>query len=192
MLVPGFVGPLHDGGYPTGGTVTLVKGNPIVIVDTGDVSQRQQILDGLATHRVAAADVAWVVNTHGHLDHIGNNNLFPAATFVLDGDIARSGEYRTHDFARGPLLIAGGPGANALTILRTPGHTNHDLSVIVATPIGTVAVVGDLFEHAGDDADGSWQRWSQDERLQLESRARVRAMAEYIVPGHGNIFRVER
>jgi glyoxylase-like metal-dependent hydrolase (beta-lactamase superfamily II) len=192
LLVPGFVGALQGQRYPAGGTVTLIKGHPNLVVDTGDVSQRGQILSALADHGIAADDIEWVVNTHGHLDHVGNNNLFPSATFVLAGDLARGGMYWTHDFARRPLLIPGDSGADAVSVMLTPGHTDHDLSVIVASSIGVVAVVGDLFEHAADDADGAWEQWSRDAARQRQSRAAMRALADHIVPGHGGIFRVER
>jgi glyoxylase-like metal-dependent hydrolase (beta-lactamase superfamily II) len=192
VLVPGFVGVQQGQSYLAGGTVTLIKGNPNVVVDTGDVWQRAQIVAALAEHGTAADDVQWVINTHGHLDHVGNNNLFPAATFVLDGDLARDGTYWTHDFSRGPLSIAVGSDDGAITIMFTPGHTDHDLSVIVPASIGVVAVVGDLFEHAADDLGGVWERWSRDVPRQRKSRAAVRALADYIVPGHGGIFRVER
>jgi glyoxylase-like metal-dependent hydrolase (beta-lactamase superfamily II) len=186
------VGALQGDRYPAGGTVTLIKGNPNVVVDTGDVSQRRQILAALADLGTAADDIEWVVNTHGHLDHIGNNNLFPAATFVLDDDLAQGGNYWTHNFARHPLVIAAGPDTGAISVMRTPGHTDRDVSVIVTTSIGVVAVVGDLFEHAADDENGAWERWSRDVPLQRKSRAAVRGLADYIVPGHGGLFRVER
>ena len=192
VLVPGFVGELQGQSYPAGGTVTLIKGIPNVVVDTGDVSQRRQILAALANHGAAADDIQWVVNTHGHLDHVGNNNLFPTATFVLAGDLARDGKYWTHDFARCPLLIASDTDGNDISVMLTPGHTDHDLSVIVPASIGVVAVVGDLFEHAADDKDGAWEQWSRDAPLQRTSRATVRALADYIVPGHGGMFRLER
>jgi glyoxylase-like metal-dependent hydrolase (beta-lactamase superfamily II) len=192
VLVPGFVGALQGRSYPVGGTVTLIKGNPNLVVDTGDVSQCPQILAALADHGTDAADIQWVVNTHGHLDHVGNNNLFPAATFVLGDDLAQDGNYWTHDFTRSPLLIAGDPGDDAIYVMLTPGHTDHDLSVIVPASIGVVAVVGDLFEYAADDEDGAWERWSSDASLQRKSRAAVRALTDYIVPGHGGMFRVER
>jgi len=192
VLVPGFVGAIQGQRYPAGGTVTLLKGNPNVVVDTGDVWQRAQIVAALAEHGTAADDVRWVVNTHGHLDHVGNNNLFPAATFVLDGDLARDGSYWMHDFSRGPLSIPARSGDDAISVMLTPGHTDHDLSVIARAAIGVVAVVGDLFEHAADEVGGVWERWSRDVARQRKSRAAVRAMADYIVPGHGGIFRVER
>ena len=98
-----------DGDKRAGGTVTLITGDPMVVVDTGAPEQRQEILDALTARGQDPANIAWVVNTHGHLDHIGNNNLFPNATFVLDSDLARDGEYQIHDFRVAPLEIVDRP-----------------------------------------------------------------------------------
>lgn len=74
----------------------------------------------------------------------------------------------------------------------TPGHTEHDLSVIVETAEGTVAIVGDPFEHEGDDLDGSWRKWSRKPLEQQASRELVRSLANAIVPGHGGQFTIKK
>ena len=145
VLVQGYVDEISVGRYRAGGTVTLVKGEPNMIVDTGDAWQRHEILDALAALNIDPTNIHYVVNTHGHLDHIGNNSLFSHATFILDSDVSRHAEYWMHDFAAGPLLVDSTDGSPPITVVATPGHADHDLSVIVATDIGTVAVVGDLF-----------------------------------------------
>ena len=190
VLLSGNSTPTGDGRFRAAGTVTLVHGALNVVVDTGDPGQRQQLLDALATQGLSPADIAYVVNTHGHLDHIGNNNLFPGATFILDTDVSRDGVYWTHDFDRGPLELPVPEGDAPVTVMRTPGHTDHDLSVIVETSIGTVAIVGDLFEYEHDGIDRAWIQWSKDAHTQGASRAAVLALAQHIVPGHGDRFAV--
>jgi glyoxylase-like metal-dependent hydrolase (beta-lactamase superfamily II) len=190
VLVRGFVAGATGGRQRASGTVTLITGDPLVIVDTGAPEQRREILDALAARRIDPAAIAWVVNTHGHLDHIGNNNLFPNATFVLDSDLAKDGEYWIHDFRQAPLEIESRDGGEPIVVMLTPGHTDHDLSAIVQTPVGTVAVVGDLFEYEGDRDDNAWRAWSKNPVAQTASRARVMALADYIIPGHGDRFKV--
>lgn len=192
VLVRGYVEPPRAGRQRAGGTVTLIKGAPNVLVDTGAPEQREELLEALANHRVTPGDVTYVVLTHGHLDHIGNNSLFPAATFVLDEDVARTGEYWQHRFRDGPLHIDCEDGGPRITVLATPGHTDHDLSVVVEASIGAVAVVGDLFEYADDQRDGAWMCWSKHPDDQRRSRDLVLSLADYIVPGHGDMFKVER
>ena len=192
VLFPGYARWSREGKLRAGCSVTLIKGELNVVVDTGSPSQRQGLLDALDRAGVRPADVQYVVNSHGHLDHIGNNNLFPGATFVLDADIARNDEYWIHDFGRGSLQLGTATGAGAIEVIRTPGHTDHDLTVMVKTDAGLVAIVGDLFEHEGDWLDHSWEEWSKDRELQQAHRDAVFAAADFIVPGHGPMFRVVR
>jgi glyoxylase-like metal-dependent hydrolase (beta-lactamase superfamily II) len=192
VLVRGFVAGAAGARQRASGTVTLITGDPLVIVDTGAPEQRREILDALAAHRVNPAAIRWVVNTHGHLDHVGNNNLFPNATFVLDSDLANDGEYWIHDFRQRSLEIESRDGGDPIVVMLTPGHTDHDLSVVVKTSAGTIAVVGDLFEYEGDWNDNAWRAWSKDPVAQQASRGAVLALADYIIPGHGDRFRVER
>lgn len=189
VLTTGYVQSPRDGRQAAAATVTLFKGSPNIVVDTGDPLQRDEILASLASHGVSTGQVAWVVNTHGHLDHVGNNNLFPDATFVLEADLAQRGEYWTHDFAAGPLLINAGHGDSPVRVVLTPGHTDHDLSVLVRTAQGIVAAVGDLFEYADDVIDGAWKVWSRDVERQRASREEMLASADFIIPGHGPMFR---
>ena len=176
--------------HRAGGTVTLITGNPNVIVDTGAPEQLQQIVEALARHGIETAAIQYVINTHGHLDHIGNNNLFPQATFVLDTDLAKNGEYWAHDFRQSALEITSLDGGPPIVVMCTPGHTDHDLTVMVETSSGTVAVVGDLFEYEGDGVDTAWLAWSKNPVAQQASRDMVLSLADYVIPGHGERFAV--
>jgi len=190
VLLAGYSRWTREGKQRAGGTVTLIKGAPNVLVDTGAPEQRQQLLDALAADRVDASEVAFVVLTHGHLDHIGNNNLFPNATFVLESDIGRDGEYWLHDFDRAPFLIETTDGGPPVEIIVTRGHTDHDVSVLVQTTAGTVAVVGDLFGHDRDWVDEIWREFTTNEARQRKSREMILQRADFIVPGHGTMFKV--
>jgi glyoxylase-like metal-dependent hydrolase (beta-lactamase superfamily II) len=78
--------------------------------------------------------------------------------------------------------------ADGVQIIATPGHTSEDISVLVTTERGVVAIVGDLFENADDDRDESWVRFSRDPRRQRTHRAEILSIADLIVPGHGDMF----
>ena len=56
--------------------------------------------------------------------------------------------------------------------------------------LAPIAVAGDLFEYEGDWNDNSWRAWSKDPSTQEASRRRVLALADYIIPGHGDRFKV--
>jgi glyoxylase-like metal-dependent hydrolase (beta-lactamase superfamily II) len=64
-------------------TCTLVKSEgsgPVVIVDTMTAWDGERIAKTLMDdHGLECDDVDFVVCTHGHSDHVGNNNLFKKA-----------------------------------------------------------------------------------------------------------------
>lgn len=169
------------------GTVTLVRGPLVVLVDTGAPGDEEEIVRALGGQGLRPRDVQWVVCTHGHSDHAGNLGLFPHATFVVSHDISRHDLYLSHDFSSGaPYRLD-----EWLEVVGTAGHCGRDVSLLVrGTTLGTVAVVGDLFERE-DDQD-SWPQLSENPEVQAVSRKRVWALADVIVPGHGPPFMVNR
>lgn len=78
---------------------------------------------------------------------------------------------------------------------RTPGHTIECISLIVdnCDTYGRVALAGDLFERQDDidDADVWLSAGSQDDILQQLYRTAIYKSVDYILPGHGDIFKTE-
>jgi hypothetical protein len=62
--------------------------------------------------------------------------------------------------------------------------------VLVTTANGLVAIVGDLFEHADDAREESWLASSSNSEQQRASREHILSIAQWIVPGHGEMFSV--
>ena len=79
-------------------------------------------------------------------------------------------------------------------MLPTPGHTLDSVSVRVVTVAGVVVIAGDTFEKEEDLEDESvWlEAGSEDEAAQRKSRDLILQTADYIVPGHGPMFKVRR
>lgn len=169
-------------------TATLIQGRVKMVVDTGLPIDRELILDALRTNNVRSEEIAYVVNTCGQSDHTGNNNLFPQATFFVSYDISQRDEYRFFDlFRQGQAYVID----EELQVHPTPGHSGRDLSVLVKTDEGIVAVTGDLFERKEDlENDSLWRSFSEHPDLQEKSRARILAVADFIVPGHGDKFAI--
>jgi glyoxylase-like metal-dependent hydrolase (beta-lactamase superfamily II) len=183
VLRSGYARVETDGVTRAGGSVALVLSERRIIVDTGGPSERSVILGALARNGLVPEQIDCVVCTHGHTDHVGNNNLFPGATFFMGGDCSRGDRFREVDYASGPLEIA-----PDVQVTATPGHTSEDLSVVVRTARGVVAIVGDLFEDANDALGDRWAAFSRDPVRQRRSRAEILAIADCIVPGHGEPF----
>jgi len=183
---PGYAYVDSAGVLRAGGTVTLVNAEGTwIIIDTGGPSERSVVLDALDQNDLVPESIDYVVCTHGHIDHVGNNNLFSHATFLLGQDRSVGDAFETLDaLSGGPLELAPG-----VQLMWTPGHTSEDISLLVTTNRGLVAVVGDLFENE-DIGDESWVSYSRDPEQQRQYRAEILMLADFIVPGHGAMFSV--
>jgi glyoxylase-like metal-dependent hydrolase (beta-lactamase superfamily II) len=166
-----------------GCTISLIRGDEVILVDTGGPSESATLVALLAGQRLRPEDMQHVIFTHGHIDHVGNGNLFPQATFISGRDRAVGDFYDRLDFSAGPIRLT-----EDVHIMPTPGHTPEDISVLVTTDAGLVAIVGDLFEHANDARDNSWLASSSNPEQQRASREHILSIARRIVPGHGDIF----
>lgn len=158
----------------------------LIVVDTGVPSMRMKLLKCLKDSRIKPNEVNYVVTTHSDIDHIGNLNLFPEAIFIAGNDIIKKDVFI--DFFERRYAVD-----ENVKIIATPGHDSKSISVIVKTAEGIVAIVGDLFEKENDwQEEGTWEPWSQNPKLQMKHRTKIWQIADYIVPGHGPMFRVDK
>ncbi len=169
-----------------GCSITLVRGGINVLFETGGPQDRELLTQALRDEGVRPEDINTVVCSHGHSDHAGNLNLFPDALIISGFDISRGDLYTIHGFGAGkPYVLADG-----LEVFPTPGHTGEDVSLMVSTPNGKVAIVGDLFEDEHDE--DAWRAMSRNPRLHEASRSKILSSADYIIPGHGEMFATRR
>jgi glyoxylase-like metal-dependent hydrolase (beta-lactamase superfamily II) len=179
VLVEGYSVPTEvDGKYKVAGTVTLIRGdNAIVVADPGMVSDRALILEALNTEGLSPEEVTHVFISHHHPDHTVSVALFPSAEVVDFWAIYKGDVWQDHG---DEYEIAPG-----ITVLRTPGHSKEDASLIVETEEGIYALT-----HAWWRGDRTPSidplAWSQDELE--ESREKILATADRIIPGHGALF----
>jgi glyoxylase-like metal-dependent hydrolase (beta-lactamase superfamily II) len=176
---------LHAGytGDRTASSIALVRdGDALIVTDPGMVAHRSRILDPLAGLDVAPDDVTHVFLSHHHPDHTMNVALFPDAEVVdywarykddLWLDMPGDG-YRLSEGAQ---------------VWLTPGHTREDASLIVAADDGVYAMTH-LWWHA--DRTPQLDPFGVDQAAIDAGRARVLAVADVVIPGHGGPFRVER
>ncbi|XP_042240850.1 metallo-beta-lactamase domain-containing protein 1-like [Homarus americanus] len=169
---------------------TLIKGPNNMIVDTMTAWDKEKLLSGLDSSGVSCDDIAYAVGTHGHSDHLGNLNLFTKAKHIVGFTVSYGDEFFIHPFETGEAFKID----DSLQVIPTPGHTSADVSVVVKTKdLGTVVVAGDLFEREEDIADPSLWKYiagSEDPESQEKHRNEVLLLADYIIPGHGPMFKV--
>jgi glyoxylase-like metal-dependent hydrolase (beta-lactamase superfamily II) len=170
------------------GTITRVKtwsylllgsGTEPIIVDTGardpEIMQRlhmtgiqseeQRIENQLAKHGVSMGDVRWILHTHHHIDHAGQDERFPQATVITNRrelEYSASGimggqyppEYVKHHIDRlhrpGALrlldLELSGPDEifPGIVCESAGGHTEGSMNIKVETGEGTACICGDV------------------------------------------------
>ena len=160
------------------GTVRLVRdGDRVVVVDPGMVPGRAAITDPLRALGVDPADVTDVVLSHHHPDHTVNVALFGEVP-VHDFQAVYTRDEWTSRPAEGVALTP------SVRLLATPGHTPQDLTVLVGTP-EHVAALTHLWWTAAGPADDPYSVDADQLRAQRE---RVLALADLVVPGHGEPF----
>lgn len=187
VLKVGYCSPQTDGTFRADGTISLITGPRTILVDTGGPWDRDLLLKCLKERGLEPKDINFVVGTHGHSDHIGNLNLFPAAVVIVGYDISEGDTYRPNRLAEGHIY----PIDEHVSVVPTPGHTGQDVSVQVkGTSAGTVLVAGDLFECCSDE--NSWRDLSMNAAVQEVNRQEALCRADVIIPGHGLPFRVLR
>jgi N-acyl homoserine lactone hydrolase len=105
----------------------------------------------LAEIGVKPADIAYVAVSHTHGDHVGNIELFPASTVLIQGaeyDWAMSQPTKPAFAATQKIEKLSGDrdvfGDGSVVILSTPGHTPGHQSLLVVLPkTGTLLLSGD-------------------------------------------------
>lgn len=191
ILIEGYAKKLEDGWLAQPSTVLIKDSELNIIVDPG--SNKELLLKKLADENLKPEDINIVFLTHHHLDHTLNIMIFPSCDILLDGDqmnINKSDKV----FAYSENI----PKTN-IKVIPTPGHIFEHSSLLVETEMGKVAIAGDLFwwldrtEQKTDyeslmshkDPGGA-----KDEEALRENRKKILEIADYIIPGHGKMFKV--
>lgn len=139
------------------------RGTPMADALVPDMAAEDDLEFRLQSLDVAAADIDYVVNTHLHFDHAGNNDLFPRATFVVQrehhtmavGNPSFPNQYWNLPNARFELVDGERQLFDGVESILTPGHAPAHQSVMVRLPeTGNTVICGDaIYLQANLDHD---------------------------------------
>jgi glyoxylase-like metal-dependent hydrolase (beta-lactamase superfamily II) len=162
-------------------TVTLIRdGDRNIVVDPGMVASRALILDPLRRLGIAPADVTDVVLSHHHPDHTVNIALFEHA--LVHDFMATYSNDIWRDHPAGDFAVS-----ESVRLMLTPGHTAEDVTTLVDTDDGLVALTHLWWSAAGPAEDP----FAASRQTLTESRLAVIALAPtLVIPGHGAPFPV--
>jgi len=191
-------------------TIGLVHGaTGTLLIDTGTTLTEAALVKADVAD-IADGEVSDIMLTHNHFDHILGSSAFEGATVYCAPDVAATIANRSEHLRAEAVRYGADPAevANAVSALRTPenpvsradvdlggvtvaishpgpGHTRHDLIVVVDAE-APVVFCGDLVEESGDpafDRDSDLQAWPSTLDRVLDAGG-PEAM---FVPGHGAV-----
>lgn len=187
LLVDGYAKQDGGGWIATANTTLIITDSKNLIVDPG--INKRLLLKNLGKLGLTTGDINYVFMTHYHPDHVFLTALFDNAK-VFDGGIVYEKDRETP--YKGKI-----PNTNVEVIL-TPGHSHEHASLVVPTKdMGVVVVAGDVFwwmdnEKQITDAKTLLAKpdpFVKDKKAHLKSRKLVLSKADWIIPGHGKMFK---
>lgn len=190
VLIEGYAKELEKGWVASSTTCLITTENKKIITDPG--CNRKKLLEALDTEGLTTDNIDYVFLSHCHPDHILLAGIFEKAKFItFDTNLI----YDKDLMLKFDKHVLG----KDIEIIETPGHVLEHLSLLVNTPKGKVAIAGDVIwwvEGEGQVFTMNQKDHSQakgmDMKKLIESRKKLLDLADYIIPGHGKMFKVKR
>ncbi|MFA5931594.1 MAG: MBL fold metallo-hydrolase [archaeon] len=188
VLVEGYARSKGDYYEASGSTVLIKDNGKKILVDPG--CNEKLLLNALKKQKLSLKDIDCIFLSHYHVDHILNLRLFPKKD-VLDGDIIYRGD-KEYSFSK---TIPG----TTIEVIPTPGHAHEEVTLLVKTKKGVVAVAEDLWwwEEGRQKTDLKSllelkDSFVKNEEQLKKSRELILSKADWIIPGHGKMFKVPK
>jgi len=148
-------------------------------VDPGCLQYQSLLVEALQKENLSVDDVNVVCITHSHIDHYRNIGMFKnAKTLEYFGlwDKEEVDDWREKFSAN-------------ISIMLSPGHDYTGITLFVATGQGLVAICGDVFWKENYPVKPADDAFASDPGKLEESRAAILKTADWIVPGHGRMYK---
>lgn len=191
MLYEGHVAPIegkkllpwssHDGARSLSTSVFVIEsGGKVLLGDPGIVRRGEwpKIMDKLKGMGITPKDVDYVWISHHHPDHVRHLGVFPNAPLVDFWSTYTDETWEDH-----PDYYEVIPG---VTVVRTPGHTDEDSSLLVDTKEG-VMLITHMWWH--NDMTPVLDPVAEDLPTLDKNRRELLPKADLLFPLHGNIMK---
>lgn len=162
-------------------------------------SKDEEIVAALAQKGLKPEDIDVVALTHLHFDHIGNNELFSKARFVVQKDEVpflvspppfatfyyREWQHKLTSISDRLDIVEGNYRLSKnVELIKVGGHAAGQMIVMVKTALGSVCIASDFYYNY-TNIDRSWpmgplwnvQQWIDNDRW-------IKANADVILPNH--------
>lgn len=187
VLIEGYAREIK-GGWLASSTTTLIESNgKKIIVDPG--INKTLLLSSLTKINLKTSDIDMVFLSHFHLDHSFLAPLFEKAK-ILDGETIYEADKETEYSGKIP--------GTDIEVVLTPGHAKEHSSLIVPTKEGKIVIAQDCFLWMDSEKQDTTEAellinrddpFMMDKGKLIESRKKILEIADWIIPGHGKMFR---
>jgi len=144
-------------------------------------------ISGMKKENLKTSDIHYVFISHYHPDHCALMGVFGNAT-IYDSIQWQKG-------SMGGDIVGSNLPQTDIEIIKTPGHCPEHASLSVNTEKGKVVVAADVFWwKAGEEQKVDIEKpddFASDISALKENRRKVLEIADFIIPGHGKMFKVE-
>ena len=169
------------------------KSNEAIIIDPGD--EPDKIKSVLTRYKLKPS---FIINTHGHIDHIGADDAFGVRVYIHkdDLDFLNNSNLNLSGFLDKPLQIVSlrqhlkdgeeiGLSKIRLQVLHTPGHTPGGICLLLKEPKEKIVFSGDTLFYQGIGRTDF--PFASSEQLQRSIKDKLFILNDQtiVLPGHG-------
>ena len=169
------------------------KNKKAIIIDPGD--EPEKIKRILAKYKLKPG---LIINTHGHMDHIGADDAFGVSVYIHKDDLSLLSDPNLNlsNFFANPIQITSGRhilndkdevslGKIKLEVLHTPGHTPGGICLLLKEPQDNIVFSGDTLFFQGIGRTDFALASLEQLKKSIEEKLFVLDSKTKVYPGHG-------
>jgi glyoxylase-like metal-dependent hydrolase (beta-lactamase superfamily II) len=186
-----------DDSIKIGSTITLIKTDKNILVDCGGFKDKELIVEKLKENDLTPEQIDILFLTHSHLDHLSNMHLFPNAVIYwkfVGGEYPGQRHFPKEGILKRTELRDNTEIVKDVSVLELPGHTSDLIGLKIETNNGKIVVASDALanEKMTNLENKPPTMLLASETDYDNSRKKILEIADYIIPGHGDMFKVEK